>query len=175
MRSLNVVCRVRQVWVLPTFLALLAAGCGQKASPSGLTSGGSDSGHGRPPAAACGTPQEGCACADEAKTIECGSVARHSEGYTACSMGHRACQDGKWGACEGDKIAMLPDTLPGVQTQGLGTTKACVDNPCDPYCQVVVDDSNSLDVASNPGLTINNGLTLTAVPPDPSANNCTGI
>ena len=90
-------------------------------------------------------------------------------------MGHRTCESGKWGACEGDKIAMLPDAAPGVQTQGLGTTKACVDNPCDPYCQVIVDDSKSLDVSTNPGLTVNNGLTLTAVPPDPSANNCTGI
>ncbi len=177
MRFFNVVRRAQKIWVLPLFLALLPGGCAQKASPSGLTtSGGSDSDHtSSAPAVACNTPQESCPCATEAEVIECGSVARHSSGYTACSMGHRACQDGKWGACDGDKIAMLPDTVPGAQTQGLGSTKACVDNPCDPYCQVIVDDSKNLDVSTNAGLTVNNGLTLTAVPPDPSANNCTGI
>jgi hypothetical protein len=90
-------------------------------------------------------------------------------------MGQRTCTDGKWGACEGDKIAMIPDQTPGVQTEGLGTSKACVDNPCDPYCQVIVDDSSNLDVSTNPGLTVNNGLTLTAMPPDPSTSTCTGI
>ncbi len=163
---------------LPLLLAALAIGCGQKASPAGLTSsmGGGDSGHVvTPPVVACTTPQTGCACATDDEVIDCGSVARHSGGYTACSMGHRTCEAGKWSACEGDKIAMLPDAVAGVQTQGLGTTKACVDNPCDPYCQVIVDDSNSLDVSTKPGLSVNNGLTLTAVPPDPSANNCTGI
>lgn len=169
---------LRSLWMLPMLLAPLAVGCGQKASPSGLVgSAGSGSGREIPTTTtpACSTPQEGCACDTEAQVIDCGSVVRHSEGYTACSMGQRTCIDGKWGACEGAKIAMLPDAVPGVQTQGLGTSKACVDNPCDPYCQVVVDDSSNLDVSANPGLTVDNGLKLTAVPPDPSANDCTGI
>lgn len=165
------------IWLVSAFAATLLVGCGQKSNPAGLAgSAGSDTGHQVPTnTTSCNTPQEGCPCDTEAEVIDCGSVARHSEGYTACSMGTRICEDGKWGACEGDKIAMLPDALPGVQTQGLGTTKACVDNPCDPYCQVVVDDSMGLDVTANPGLTVDNGLKLTAVPPDPSANNCTGI
>ncbi|HEX2873731.1 MAG TPA: PA14 domain-containing protein, partial [Polyangiaceae bacterium] len=162
---------------MSAFAATLLVGCGQKSNPAGLAgSAGSDTGHQVPTnTVSCNTPQEGCPCDTEAEVIDCGSVARHSEGYTACSMGQRICQDGKWGACEGDKIAMLPDAIPGVQTQGLGTTKACVDNPCDPYCQVVVDDSAGLDVSANPGLVVDNGLKLTAVPPDPSANTCTGI
>jgi hypothetical protein len=162
--------------MLPVLCAPVAVGCGQKATPSGLAgSAGADTGHQISTTASCTTPQEGCPCDTDAEVVDCGSVARHSEGYTACSMGQRICQDGKWGACEGDKIAMLPDAQPGVQPEGLGTTKACVDNPCDPYCQVVVDDSTNLDVSANPGLTVDNGLKLTAAPPDPSANNCTGI
>jgi len=172
----------RSVSVFALLLAPLAVGCGNKASHSGLAGGGSDgTTHEIPnttPKPSCGaTPQEGCSCAQEGEVVDCGSVARHSGGYTACSMGTRVCVDGKWGACEGDKIAMLPDSVPGVQTEGLGTSKACVDNPCDPYCQVVVDDSKNLDVSANPGLTADmNGLTLTQQPPDPNAiNACTGI
>ncbi len=168
----------RPTLALALLLVPLAISCGQKSSPSGLAgSAGSGGGTGHQPPSNttnCTTPQEGCACDTEAEVIDCGSVVRHSEGYTACSMGQRVCLDGKWGACEGDKVAMLPDSVPGVQTEGLGTTKACVNNPCDPYCQVVVDDSTNLMV-SNPGLTVDNGLKLTAVPPDPSANNCTAI
>ena len=168
---------VRSLWVLPLLLAPLAVGCGQKSGSSGLTNtGGKDSGH-QPPntTTSCTTPKADCPCDTEAEVIACGSVARHSEGYTACSMGHRTCQDGKWGACEGDKIAMLADPAPGAQTQGLGSSAACVDNPCDPYCQVVVDDSTNLDVSTNPGLTVNNGLSLVPVPSDPASTTCTGI
>ena len=164
--------------VSPLLASLAMTGCAHKANPSGLASGGSSvtSVHDIPTAPSCNTPQEGCACDTAGKVVDCGSVARHSGGYTACSMGQRACTDGKWGACEGDKIVMLPDSTPGVQTEGLGSSKACIDNPCDPYCQVIVDDSKGLDVSSNPGLTAaNSGLTLTAVPPDPSASTCTGI
>jgi hypothetical protein len=165
---------VRPLWVLPVLLAPFAVACGQKANPSGLASAGTDSGH-QPDTTSCITPQEGCPCDADAEVIDCGSVVRHSEGYTACSIGQRVCENGVWGACEGDKIAMLPDAVPGVQAEGLGTTKACVDNPCDPYCQVVVDDSNDLDITGHPGLTLDDGLKLTTVPADSAASTCTGI
>lgn len=157
-------------------LAPLALGCGEKSTPSGLAGGGARGREVPPIAKSCATPQEGCPCATDGAVIACGDAVRRSAGYTACSMGTRVCDGDTWGSCEGAKIAMLPDALPGVQAQGLGTTKACVDNPCDPYCQVVVDDSKNLDVTATPGLTASErGLTLTAVPPDPSANTCTGI
>src|SRR5260221_2239926 len=165
------------LWTLAVVVAPLAIGCGQRSSPASLISGGSDtSGHEMPVATSCSTPQEGCPCETEAEAADCGVTLRHSEGYTACSIGTRVCTDGQWGACEGDKIAMLPDPAPGVQTQGLGTTKACVDNPCDPFCQIIVDDSKDLDLTTSPGLTAgNNGLMLTVVPPSAAANPCTGI
>ncbi len=173
----------RSLWIATLLLVPLALGCSKKASHSGLMDGATGGtgnvgtgNTGNTPSMDCGTPQEDCSCGNEGELIDCGHVVRRSGDYTACSMGTRLCVDGKWGACEGDKIAMLPDSVPGVQTEGLGTTKACVDNPCDPYCQVVVDDSKGLDVSSNPLLTAGmDGLVLTAVPPDPSANSCTGI
>jgi hypothetical protein len=172
-------CRTRSLSLLLASLGLVALGCGQgKSSVSGLANGGADlANHDVTTASACNTPQTGCPCDTEAKVVDCGSVVRHSGDYTACSMGQRTCTDGKWGECEGDKIAMLPDATPGVQTEGLGTSKACIDNPCDPFCQVIVDDSKSLDVSATPGLSSGNaGLTLTAVPPNPAAANpCTAI
>jgi PA14 domain len=173
----------RSLWIACVLVASLGVGCTKKSPHAGLMAGDGGSGNtgagnagNTPSRPDCGTPQEGCSCGTEGEVVDCGHVARHSGDYTACSMGTRACLDGKWGACEGDKIALLPDAIPGVQTEGLGTSKACVDNPCDPYCQVVVDDSKGLDVSSDPGLTAgDDGLVLTAQPPDPSANTCTGI
>ncbi|HVY25116.1 MAG TPA: PA14 domain-containing protein [Polyangiaceae bacterium] len=170
----------RSLRILGVLLLPLGLSCSHTSSHSGLAGGGSDAGtggtHEMPnPGKSCSTPQEGCPCSDEGQVIECGDAVRHSEGYTACGMGERVCLDGKWGECEGAKIYMVPDPAPGAQTQGLGTSKACVDNPCDPYCQIIVDDSKNLDVSMTPGLTNNNGITLTPVPQPPSANNCTGI
>jgi hypothetical protein len=171
----------RSLWITCFVVLSLGLGCSKKAPPAGLAGGeGGTSGAGStgntPSMRDCRTPQQGCACDVEGEVIDCGHVARRSGDYTACSMGTRACVDAKWGACEGDKIAMLPDFVPGVQAEGLGTSKACIDNPCDPYCQVVVDDSKGLDVSNTPGLTAgNDGLSINPQPPNPAANSCTGI
>jgi hypothetical protein len=89
-------------------------------------------------------------------------------------MGERVCSGGEWGPCVGDTVVELADPEPGQKAQGLGNSQACVDNPCDPYCQVVVDDSENLMVGG--GLTAgNDGLTLKAVPPMNMGVTCTGI
>jgi len=91
-------------------------------------------------------------------------------------MGERVCEEGVWSACEGDKVAKIPDSPKGQQAQALGNSGACVDNPCDPYCQVVIDDPVGLDVGDGGLTATDDGLTLTAVPPDPNAaNSCTDI
>jgi hypothetical protein len=115
---------VRSLWrslsiagLLPTLLVL---GCGNGKSPSaGAGGGGGGPPREVPDTTSCTTPQEGCPCDEENEVIECGIVARHSEDYTACSMGERICVDGKWGACEGDRIAELPDSGPGQKAQGV--------------------------------------------------------
>lgn len=121
------------------------------------------------------TPNEGCPCENEAEVIECGQVARRSAGYTSCSMGERVCEDGEWSACEGDKVVEIATPEPDQQQeQALGMSAPCIDNPCDPFCQIVVDNGQNLMVGT--GLSIvDGGLTLTAVPPDPAANTCTDI
>jgi hypothetical protein len=162
-------------------LAALALSCGDKPRASGLTSstdGSEVPSQPKPPLSPtdCRTPQQGCACAKEAEVVDCGSVIRRSGSYHDCSMGTRVCLDGKWGACEGDKIAMIGGDEPGAETQGLGNSGPCVGNPCDPFCQAVIDDGAGLDVSSNPGLAADaSGLTLTPAPPDPQGINCTSI
>jgi hypothetical protein len=166
---------LRSLSIVSLLPALLALGCGNDRKPAGAGgASGGEPGHDIPSTMTCTTPQEGCPCDEENEVIECGSVARHSEDYTACSMGERICVDGKWGACEGDRIAELPDSGTGQKAQGLGTSKACVDNPCDPYCQVVVDDSDNLMVGGGLSATPD-GLTLAAVPPQNNGTPCTGI
>jgi hypothetical protein len=166
-------------------VAALACGCGDGKRPGGAApdgdgseqSAGAENGDGQPPstADACATPKEGCPCVEDGLVIECGNVSRHSEGYTWCSMGQRTCVGDTWGSCEGDKVAKVADASTEQHTQGLGSSQACVGNPCDPYCQVVVDDSKQLDVGTAALMATNDALTLLAVPPDPNANNCTAI
>jgi hypothetical protein len=159
-------------------LAALALSCGNKQRASDSSDSDARSATPAEPRAAtkCATPQEGCACDTELEVIDCGSVVRRSGDYTACSMGTRVCQDGRWGGCEGDKIAMVDASGPAAESQALGRSRACVENPCDPYCQAVVDDSNGLDVSTSPGLEVTpTGLTLSATDPGPGIPDCTGI
>jgi hypothetical protein len=57
------------------------------------------------PANRCAQHAEGCPCVLEEGEAECGLVTRVSNGYVSCSKGKRLCRYGKWGPCEGDKIA----------------------------------------------------------------------
>jgi hypothetical protein len=57
------------------------------------------------PANRCAQHAEGCPCMLEDGEAECGLVTRVSDGYVSCSKGKRLCRYGKWGPCEGDKIA----------------------------------------------------------------------
>jgi hypothetical protein len=90
-------------------------------------------------------------------------------------MGERTCSGGEWGSCEGDRLARVATGDSGQRAQGLGSSAACIDNPCDPYCQVVVDDGDGLDVSDDLTAT-GDGLSLTGVPPKPEdVITCTDI
>ena len=124
----------------------------------------------------CETPNKGCACETADEVVDCGQVERRSGDYVSCTIGKRTC-DGTtntWGECIGDRIATLNVPASGPQTQGLGTTKACTDNPCDPYCQRVVDDANGLNLDGGPFIN-DGGLTMKATIPLAVATTCTGL
>jgi len=123
----------------------------------------------------CATPNKGCACDTTDAVVDCGQVERISGDYVSCTMGTRTCIDGKWGECIGDRIATMNLSPAGQRTQGLGTTQACTDNPCDPYCQRIVDDSKGLDLPDGGPLITDGGLTLRPNVPLPIGSSCTGL
>jgi hypothetical protein len=63
-----------------------------------------------------------------------------------CSMGKTTCDGTTWGACVGDQVTTHAFSGGGLHLSNLGTSTSCgSSNPCDPYCQVVVDNPNGLD------------------------------
>ena len=149
----------------------------------------------------CATPATGCPCDEPGEVIACGSIKRQSDDYIACSMGKRTCDDGAWGACIGDAVALVrsgpgseaarfrqPDQTerslepgqagPGpFHTLGLGVSQPCTGNPCDPYCVNVIDTPGGVD--AGPGLQADDaGISLTpdtVVGGGSSGPPCTGI
>lgn len=113
----------------------------------------------------------GCPCSTAGQTVECGEIIRKSGDFVTCSMGHRTCTGGAWGACEGDKIALHsvgPLTIGGLQTEGFPSTP-CTDDPCNPNCYTFDQDGG---VDAGPGFGWNEaGLTIIAA--DGSA--CTNL
>jgi len=122
----------------------------------------------------CETPNKGCACENADEVIDCGQVERRSGDYVSCTIGKRTCDGNTWGECIGDRIATLNVPARGQQTQGLGTSKACIDNPCDPFCQRIVDDANGLNLDGGPFIN-DGGLTMKATVPLAQATTCTSL
>ncbi len=121
----------------------------------------------------CATPNKGCSCDTNDEVVDCGQVERRSGDYVTCTMGKRTCTEGTWGECIGDRIATLSSPSNGQKIQGLGTTAACTDNPCDPYCQRIVDDSNNLAIDAG-AFALDAGLVLKSNTPLPTTA-CTGL
>ncbi|HEX7665175.1 MAG TPA: hypothetical protein VF407_11705, partial [Polyangiaceae bacterium] len=120
------------VW-LPLVAALtLLVGCGDSDPPigGGGTGGGGTGG-------SCATPSSGCACDSVGATNDCGHVVQQSGTYVTCSEGTMTCgADGKWGECIGEYTSTKDVSVAyDLQMQRLGPSQACVNNPCDPYCQ----------------------------------------
>ena len=122
----------------------------------------------------CETPNKGCACDTPDEVIDCGQVERRSGTYVSCTIGKRTCEGAEWGECVGDKVATLSVPAGGQRTQALGMSQACIDNPCDPYCQRFVDDSTGLNLDGGPFST-DAGLVLKPSVPLPSGSGCTGL
>lgn len=165
--------RVALALVAALFMGACSHGGHQSAPYMGTADGGDE----KPPPNIdpCETPNKGCACETPDEVVDCGQVERRSGDYVACSMGKRTCgADNTWGECVGDSVSTMSVPAGGQRTQGLGTSKACIDNPCDPYCQRVVDDSNGLPVDGGP-FTTDGGLGLKATIPLPVGAGCTGI
>lgn len=154
--------------------ALLASGCGSE-KPKGVADQPTQGTH-IDPRDSCATPNAGCSCDDLNRVVECGQVQRQAGGQTWCSVGHRTCAaDGTWGDCEVEGLKVLPAATPGQRTQSLGSAQACDNNPCDPYCQQVVDSGTDLDLPPGFQETAQGGISLTAGVGSLDDTDCTGI
>ncbi|HKO52341.1 MAG TPA: PA14 domain-containing protein, partial [Polyangiaceae bacterium] len=165
---------LEMIWVVVTLLSLTLLGCSTSDHAPSLGAG--DGGANQPPpmVGACGTPNLGCPCDAEDEVIDCGQVERVSGDYVSCSMGQRKCVDGKWGACIGDGIATLRVPAGQKRTQALGKGAACPDNPCDPYCRVVIDSPADLPLPTGGTLTNDGGLQVVANTSS-GAGSCTSM
>jgi hypothetical protein len=85
----------------------------------------------------------GEACTDEGAQLECGKVTETHDDYVTCSMGYQTCTDGFWGECQGTRITQkeVVNTSSGVRPLALGSNATCPAgfDPCDPYCNQVID------------------------------------
>jgi len=159
------------LWAAGILLCLSLLGCASS-SDHRASLGVGDGGPNKPPptAGACDTPNQGCECDTPGEVIDCGQVERVSGDYVSCSMGKRTCDDGKWAACVGDSIATLHIPAPGQRTQALGTGATCPDNPCDPYCRVVIDSPTDLPLPDGGVFGSDGGLQVV-----PTMSNSSGL
>lgn len=154
-------------------LALFAVSCGN-GKPGGVADqpeqGTLD------PRDRCATPNAGCACDAPSQVVECGQVQRQAAGQVWCSVGHRTCAvDGAWGDCQIEGLKVLAAPATGQRSQALGSSKACTDNPCDPFCQQIVDSGTDLDLPPGFQETMEGGITLVSKEGSLNDTGCTGI
>ncbi|MDB4944634.1 MAG: hypothetical protein JWP97_4168 [Labilithrix sp.] len=156
--------------IVPVFTALvIVAACGND-RPDQAGGGGALV---VPQGDRCATPNEGCACDEPGKIVDCGTVEMKSGDYVSCSMGHRTCVGTQWGACQGTSIVQTKVAAGGASALhglGLGSSTLCppppspLANPCDPYCNSFVDDPIGLNIGDGGLAIIDGGLTITPAP-----------
>src|ERR1700690_3727758 len=150
--------------------AAFVVGCGSE-RPAPLADQGTNGFGGK----ASTAPATGGPCGPEGAAAGCGDVVRRSGNYVSCSVGTKQCLGGQWGPCVGDAVSTksVGSIGGGLRITGLGTPQACVNNPCDPSCNVVVDNGLQLDAGAG-FLAQDSGLTLiTSLPP--ALQMCTGL
>ncbi|HET7545940.1 MAG TPA: PA14 domain-containing protein [Polyangiaceae bacterium] len=151
------------LWAALAVLCLTLIGCSSPSDrPAGLA-GDAGADKPLPTAGGCEVPNQGCDCDRAGEVVDCGQVERVSGDYVSCSMGKRTCVEGKWGACVGDSIATLHVPAGQKRLQGLGKGAACPDNPCDPYCRVMVDTPDDLGLPDGGAFTSDGGLQVVPV------------
>ena len=140
--------KARCAFVALLVAAAFSAGCADdKPLPAARSGPGTNPGD---PADLCKTPNEGCDCDDDGQVVDCGQVVEQHDEYVTCSMGHRSCEAGTWGACLGERQtqARVPKqpAAGSYRTQAQGTTGECPPgfDPCDPYCHVTTDTAEDL-------------------------------
>jgi hypothetical protein len=115
----------------------------------------------------------GDACDDEGAQVECGKVTEQHDDYLTCSMGFRTCTGGAWSECVGTRTTQKPlASAPGIRPLALGSAGTCPSgfDPCDPYCNQIIDAPGGFTAPPN----LSN--TPSGVTPLPTGiGNCTSL
>jgi hypothetical protein len=120
-------------WLPPVLLAVSSVGC-TEAERSAIV-GGSAANRGQAPIA------ETC---EPGAERECGIELDTRAGVLTCYKGTQECGSAGWGPCEHGTVETLsfsaaPST-PGLRALSLSDAADCVENPCDPGCQVFEEE-----------------------------------
>ncbi|HEY6559532.1 MAG TPA: lectin-like protein [Polyangiaceae bacterium] len=118
-------------------VALLLIVCGVLSAMSGCSGGQELEGNPfeHPPEDGGQNHVEAGPCTEET-TRRCGiTLGRHGN-VLSCYVGTQKCQGGVWSTCADGQVTELAVPSGGMFPQALGPPKACVNNPCDPWCQV---------------------------------------
>lgn len=135
------------------FVALMVAACSSESLPNAV---GTPAVPGQ-----CRTPTEGCACATEGETVDCGEKVTNTAGNLVCMTGSRRCVQGNWGTCDtSPSTSTASRSFGNVAPLGLGAVGACT-TPCDPYCSAYQDTAAGV---TPPGFNTGpGGVTLSGV------------
>lgn len=83
----------------------------------------------------------------------CSATLEQGNGLLSCWQGTQQCVDGVWGPCVGGLTTQVDPRHHGppggLRTLALSEPVECVDNPCDPGCQVFHEDPE--DISAPPG------------------------
>lgn len=84
----------------------------------------------------------GDVCTD-GDTRECHVTLGEHNGVLSCFVGIETCVDGDWGVCSEGVVETKEAPLgwkPGLGTKAYSSPAACLNNPCDPTCQIYNED-----------------------------------
>jgi fibro-slime domain-containing protein len=114
---------------------------------------------------ACDHPRPGCECTEAGAQADCGYVKSTVGSTVTCSLGKVTCDGTRWGECAGD-LQSTSFAIGSLHPAGLGSPGPCANNPCDPYCNQIVDTPAELDAGmADSGLTSDDsGLRLAGSP-----------
>ena len=123
--------------------------------------------------ARAGPTATGDSCVANDSKIECGNVVSQTSDYVVCAMGSRTCQNGTWGTClaSGKRhIQSYSERLAAV-----GVTSKCNWNPCDPFCQEINDDPNTIVPGADAGYVVDAGVSLKSTQVVQSSTSCNSL
>jgi hypothetical protein len=117
----------------------------------------------------------GAACTADGAQVECGNVVRDTPDYTVCAMGLRTCKSGVWSSCVATGQRQIKGHHEGLAVNG-ANSKCTFDNPCDPFCNEINDDPNTLVPGADAGYVVDAGVILKLIPIKPgSSSSCTSL